>query len=350
MLGPAFDFWQSIIAPVDEVHAPVSVEAYAKAGPLACVAATVDNYFHITHRGSTFYYELTGGMTTFFAMCYILALNGVILSGTGISKNGAFFATALASGIFTFLMGLLVNVPVALAPGMGLNGYFAAIVASGALSWSDALGAVFISGIFYLVLTVTGLRSAVFRAVPPSLRAAITVGIGFFITMIGLKIGQITRVTVTVPAVAVGVTNVYAGNVGSLPFWSYDNGIVNFAANGSARMAALGLVFVSALRTLNVPGAVIISIVLTTFVGINHGLHESAIGDSLASDGFGGAQAVTNLLSWKAPQWLPDMSDIPSGKLSFDGAGRGIASTAIRRGTRSPPPPKPPHPNRASKK
>lgn len=118
------------------------------------------------------------------------------VNAAGITKKMSFFATALASGIFTLLMGVLVNVPVALAPGMGLNGYFASVVASGALDWQNALGAVFLSGIFYLFFTFTGLRLMLFKAVPHSLRAAITVGIGFFITMIGLKIGQITRVSI----------------------------------------------------------------------------------------------------------------------------------------------------------
>ena len=181
-------------------------------------------------------------MTTFFAMCYIMVLNGVIIGGpynTGIPTSGVFFSTALASGIFTTMMGLFVNVPVALAPGMGLNGYFNSIAGNVCyphnlpprftwsvdqqrsyfpggwprgpanvngqgpcdtwgktnLPWSDAMGAVFISGFFYLFFTFTGFRGVLFKAVPKSLRAAITVGIGFFITIIGLKIGQITRVT-----------------------------------------------------------------------------------------------------------------------------------------------------------
>lgn len=165
-------------------------------------------------------------MTTFFSMCYIMVLNGVIIGGefnTGIPTSGVFFATALASGLFTFLMGAAVNVPVALAPGMGLNGYFntiaggvsscypqnadlsndAGLIANfpggwplgrgkyaastipacaswgkTSLPWSDAMGAVFISGWFYIFFTVTGLRSMLFKAVPPSLRASIAVGIG----------------------------------------------------------------------------------------------------------------------------------------------------------------------------
>lgn len=155
-------------------------------------------------------------MTTFFAMCYIMVLNGVIIGGpynTGLDPQGVFFSTTVAAGTFTTLMGLFVNVPVALAPGMGLNGFFATIALTcqanptgdingphcdswgvSTLPWSDAMGAVFISGIFYIFFTVTGLRAMLFHAVPKSLRASISVGIGFFITIIGLTIGQITRV------------------------------------------------------------------------------------------------------------------------------------------------------------
>ena len=213
------------------------------------------------------------------------------------------------------MMGLLVNVPVALAPGMGLNGYFAALVASGQMSFKDALGAVFISGIFYLVLTVTGLRAMVFRAVPPSMRAGITVGIGcvfrhgararahgrmrswprfaahttrFSPAITGRQVlyrddwaqdradhahhgqhpGHRDRARCLHEPRCVGcarfrcaqqarlVLTAAAPAAGNLPFWSYDNGIVNFAHNGVARMAALGLCFVAAFRTLNVPGAV----------------------------------------------------------------------------------------------
>jgi len=183
---------------------------YPSAGPLGSMSAAIDNYFRITERESTFYYEFAGGMTTFFSMCYILALNGIIIAGpynTGMNRAGVFFATALASGIFTFCMGLFVNVPVALAPGMGLNGFFAVaaqtcyanptgdingVACPGwgeyILPWSDAMGAVFLSGWFYLFFTFTGLRAMLFQAVPKSLRAAITVGIGMFITMIGLKV------------------------------------------------------------------------------------------------------------------------------------------------------------------
>ena len=117
-------FWLSVLRAELPAKVVVTAEDYEKAGCLAPLAAWLDNSFRVSDRGSTFYFEFTGGMTTFFSMCYIMILNGVIIGGswpvgTGISKKGVFFATTVSAGIFTFIMGLFVNVPVALAPGMG---------------------------------------------------------------------------------------------------------------------------------------------------------------------------------------------------------------------------------------
>jgi hypothetical protein len=186
LISGTTEYWRSLLRPADAPTRVVTAADYPRARALAGPVAWIDNYFRISDRGSSFYTEFTGGMTTFFAMCYILALNGVIVSSPlSFSKRASFFATALSAGIFTTLMGVLVNVPVALAPGMGLNGYFASVVNNQKLTWTDAMGAVFISGIFYLFFTFSGLRTMLFRAVPKGLRAAITVGIGFFITIIG---------------------------------------------------------------------------------------------------------------------------------------------------------------------
>lgn len=283
----------------------VTAADYPRLKFLAPMAAYFDNYFRITDRESSYYYEFVGGMTTFFAMCYIIALNGVIVAGpNSLTKKMSFFATCLSSGIFTLLMGVMVNIPVALAPGMGLNGYFASVVASNSLSWTDTMGAVFLSGILYLFFTFTGLRAMLFRAVPPSLRSAIVVGIGFFITIIGLKIGEIIRIS---------VLGMPIGSYSDIPFWDYEIGVVNFNKNPPARVAVLGLMFVSFFSTLKVPGAVIISIILTTFCGINYK------GDSLNTF-VSGANAVTPLGDWHkpgGPDFLPDMNEIPSGKLTF---------------------------------
>lgn len=311
-------FWGSLLAPPQPPKVVATRDDYAKAGLLAPLAAGLDNYFRISDRGSTFKVEFMGGMTTFFSMCYIMALNGIILCpapgpdnnycANSITPAGSFFATALASGIFTLLMGVLVNVPLALAPGMGLNGYFAVLIWSGALNYQNALGAVFMSGIFYIFFTFTGMRAALFTAIPAWMRHTIAVGIGFFICMIGLKIGEITSI-VTLPP---------QQPLGPQPFYSYNNGIVSFPANGAARLSVLGIAFVLFFSTLRVPGAVIISIILTTLIGINYPAGNASVGDSSVP-----FSAVTNLVmqGWYlpgGPNFLPQMSNIPSGKLLFD--------------------------------
>jgi len=190
-----------------------------------------------------------------------------------------FFATTLSAGIFTFLMGSFVNIPVALAPGMGLNGYFATVAKSckdnetgssdgtacsgwgeSSLPWSDAMGAVLVSGLFYLLLTVTGLRAMLFVAVPKSMRAGITAGIGFFITIIGLTIGQITRVTLANWGLAyhvypAGECDSYGcANAVDINFQQYSLGMARFRFIPEARIAVLGLVFVSMFEVLKVRG------------------------------------------------------------------------------------------------
>ena len=293
-------------------------------------------------------------MTTFFSMCYILALNGIIISNTGITKSAAFFSTAIASGGFTFMMGLLVNVPVALAPGMGLNGYFNTIGracpgindtgsidgtpcpnwGTSSLPWSDAMGAVFLSGWIYLFFTFTGLRSMLFQAVPPSLRASITIGIGFFITIIGLKIGQITAIVVQDFALQYNLIQ-DAANCGSgtcnsvaLNFAWYDNAIVNFTSNPAARIAVLGLVFVSALEMLKVRGSIILSICAATLIGINY---TNCTSLDVAGDDT--THCVTNLNIWNQPPnkipWIVDVTDITSGRLTFKYANTPIFWEAV---------------------
>jgi hypothetical protein len=111
-------FWANLFKAIEQPERVMTAADYPRARFLAPIAASLDNYFYITHRGSTFWTEFVGGMTTFFAMVYILVLNGVIIGGTGITRESSFFSTALSSGIFTLLMGVVAGLPVALAPGM----------------------------------------------------------------------------------------------------------------------------------------------------------------------------------------------------------------------------------------
>ena len=152
----------------------------------------LNNFFKLDENKTDFKTEIVAGITTFLAMSYILGVNPGMLSQTGMSLEGVFIATALASGIACILMGLISNYPVGLAPGMGLNALFTyTIVLSMGLSWNAALGAVFLSSIIFLLITVIGLREAILNAIPDDLKLAIGSGIGFFLAFLGLVNGGI---------------------------------------------------------------------------------------------------------------------------------------------------------------
>ena len=132
--------------------------------------------------------ELLAGLTTFLAMAYILAVNPAMLGETGMSVPGVFLATAIGSAVASIVMGLLANYPVALAPGMGVNAVFTyTIVLTMGVSWQGALACVFVSGVIFVIISVTGIRSAIIEAIPAQLKLAIGAGIGFFIAFVGLK-------------------------------------------------------------------------------------------------------------------------------------------------------------------
>ena len=159
----------------------------------------IDSFFQITQRGSTVGREIRGGLATFFTMAYIVVLNPIII-GTQADSTGTFLGggktpnlamvaacTALVAGVMTLLMGVVANYPLALATGLGLNAFLAFGVAKlPGMTWPDAMGLIVIEGIIILLLVLTGFRQAVFRAVPTQLKTAISVGIGLFITVIGL--------------------------------------------------------------------------------------------------------------------------------------------------------------------
>jgi AGZA family xanthine/uracil permease-like MFS transporter len=165
------------------------------------------SFFDLRGRGSTVGREVRGGAATFLTMAYILVANPSILAAAGIPLEAAVAATALTAGLATLLMGLGANVPIALAPGMGLNAFIAFQVAPAAGSWQAAMGLVVLDGAIVLLLVLLGLREAVVRAIPIDLRRAIGVGIGLFIVLIGLVQAQI----VVVPASTVAALAEHPG-------------------------------------------------------------------------------------------------------------------------------------------
>lgn len=211
----------------------------------------MDKLFKIKENGSTVSREIVAGITTFLAMAYILAVNPDMLSKTGMTKGSVFTATAVSSAIATLIMAFFANLPVALAPGMGLNAFFTFSVCLGmGCSWQLALTAVFVEGIIFILLSLFGIREAILTSIPDNLKKGVSVGIGLFIALIGLA--------------NAGIVSSQTGTI---------IGFVNFNMNNAAALVAiLGLIITIILYILKVPGAILIGIVLTTLLGIPFGV------------------------------------------------------------------------------
>jgi len=158
----------------------------------------ISRYFQLQERKTNIRVEFVAGLTTFLTMAYIIFVNPAILSDTGMDKNALIAVTCIVTGAATIITGIFANAPIAMAPGLGLNSFFAYLVVSGKMNWQTALGVVFISGILFLILTLLGLRKKIVEAIPPSLICAIAVGIGLFITFIGLRnLGVVVKNEIT---------------------------------------------------------------------------------------------------------------------------------------------------------
>lgn len=209
----------------------------------------INDFFKLKEKGTTITRELIAGITTFLSMAYILAVNPMILSdGTGMNPNGIFLATIIAAAVGTLVMGLVANYPVALAPGMGVNAFFSAtVIGIMGYTYQQALAAVFISGILFLVISVTSLREKIINAIPKNLKLAVGAGIGFFIAFVGLKgSGIITYLTVD----------------GVVP-------MLGDLADPAVLVAVFGLVVTVILYLLKVPASIFIGLVITAlFAGL----------------------------------------------------------------------------------
>ena len=152
----------------------------------------LEKFFKLKENRTDVKTEIMAGITTFMTMAYILAVNPSILSAAGMDANAVLIATALAAFVGTAMMALFANYPFALAPGMGLNAYFAyTVVLNMGYSWQIALMAVFVEGLVFIVLSLTNVREAIFNAIPMTLKSAVSVGIGLFIAFIGLQNAKI---------------------------------------------------------------------------------------------------------------------------------------------------------------
>ena len=209
----------------------------------------VERFFKVREKGSTVRTELLAGMTTFIAMAYILFVNPNILADAGIPKEAAIASTIWIAALASLAMGIFANYPVALAPGMGLNAFFAYYVCGVlGLHWTVALGAVFFSGVLFLILTVGGIRQAIINAVPRDLKYAISVGIGLFIAFIGLK-G--TGLIIENSATYVSLGHVTAP---------------------TTLLSLFGLLLTAALMARNVHGSILIGIFVTTILAMILGM------------------------------------------------------------------------------
>jgi AGZA family xanthine/uracil permease-like MFS transporter len=219
----------------------------------------LEKLFKLTQNKTSVKTEVVAGITTFMTMAYILAINPTILSETGMDKNALFTATAVASIIATLVMALFANLPFALAPGMGLNAFFAYTVCLGmGFSWQFALAAVFIEGIIFLVLTAFNIRELIVNAIPINLKHAVSAGIGLFIAFIGM---QGPGLIVNNDATLVGLGDMSSPTV---------------------LVTLFGLLFTGVLLALRVKGALLIGIFASTILGIPLGVAHLPEGQILS--------------------------------------------------------------------
>ena len=209
----------------------------------------MEKFFKLKERGTTVRNEVIGGITTFLAMAYILAVNPGMLGDSGMGFGPVFTATAISAAVASLCMAFFANLPVALASGMGLNAFFTyTVVSQMGCSWQFALTAVLIEGILFILLSVFGVREAIINSIPATMKKAVAVGIGLFICLIGLS--------------NAGIASSSTGTI---------IGFENFNVL-SALVAIIGLFITIALYVLKIPGAVLLGIIITTIVGIPFGV------------------------------------------------------------------------------
>lgn len=244
----------------------------------------LDRFFHITERGSTVGREIRGGVVTFFAMAYIVLLNPLII-GTSPDREGTVLGipqvaavTALVAGVMCILFGVIAKYPFGIATGLGLNTLVAVtLVGQQGLTWPEAMGLVVIDGIIICILAITGFRTAVFNAIPNSMKVAMSVGIGMFIAMIGLVDAGFVR---RVPDAAMTTVPVQLGFEGSIASWP-------------TLVFVIGLIICGFMVIRNIPGGLFIGIIATTIIAM---IVEAATGTgSSADDPHGWSLAVPRL-------------------------------------------------------
>ena len=226
----------------------------------------MERLFKFKEYGTNPRTEIIAGITTFFTMAYIIFVNPTILSSTGMDKNAVFIATIICSVIGTLVMALFANVPYALAPGMGLNAFFAYTVCGVmGFHWQQALALVLVCGIINTIITVTSFRKAIIKAIPKSLQCAIAGGIGMFIAYIGVKDAGLIKFTIDKGNYTSDKFGTIYSNSSAVP------ALVNFSSP-AVQLAIIGLFIMIILLVLKVKGSILIGIVATTIIGIPMGV------------------------------------------------------------------------------
>ena len=231
----------------------------------------LDKLFKLNERGTSVKTEILAGITTFITMAYILFLAPNILSLAGMDKDAVLIATALGGGLVTIAMGLFVNYPIALAPGVGLLAFYSFTVVLGMrVSWQTALGAVFISGLVFLVLTLTSIRQMIVVGIPASMKVAITVGIGLFISIIGLKLSGLMAISISLSPNTLGQVIQTHGNL--VPPASEALLTLGNLHSGETLLALFSLIFTALLMARKIQGSLLIGVLVTTIVSYVTGL------------------------------------------------------------------------------
>ncbi len=261
----------------------------------------MEKFFKLKESGTTVSTEVVAGLTTFFAMAYIIFVNPAMLSQTGIPYNAVFLATIFASVAGTLVMGLFANVPYAQAPGMGLNAFFTyTVVFALGFSWQQALAMVFLCGIINIIITVTKLRKLIIKAIPESLQHAIGGGIGVFIAYIGIKNAGLLKFT-SDPG-----KNIVLDGGTVITDSSIVPALVEFNTP-AVILALIGIILTFVLLVKKVKGSIFISIILITIIGIpmgvtnvSGGVATSGLGESFSALGttIGAAFGSEGLLSF----------------------------------------------------
>lgn len=258
----------------------------------------MEKFFHLKENGTNVSTEITAGLTTFFAMSYIIVVNPMILSQTGMPKGGVFLATIIAAIIGTLVMGLFANVPYAQAAGMGLNAFFTYTVCFGLhFTWQEAMCMVFLCGLINIIVTVTKIRKMIIRAIPTSLQHAIGGGIGLFVAYVGIMSVGLITFTSKDPAAAAK-----SKPTAAIPGLAVINNPVLW-------LFLIGLVLAIVLTVLKVRASLLITIIATSLIGIP--LSLTSLNNAVSvTDAF--AQLPTTFGAIFGPQGFPALFSNPA--------------------------------------